>query len=488
MESFARPIRDLIDDLSWFVRARELRVFHLRTSPDLRATALRLAAAQELHAENPSPWVVLEDPFTPDSDGWLARTERLRIQHEQRRRRMAEEGQHLPDLPERPAVTDPIADFGAQLAQLLVTKADWHDGLVVVLAPTRVENARAFCEAVRALLAANGLRAVRWVLIESEAGALEPIAAYVGEQAMRVIFLVDEAEAQRNLAQLIDAAESAPADISGPARVGAAWPPGVSPPERLNRPRADPESIDEILRKEGIHMPLAGARGTELSRAVLRGAQALRGGHAAQAAEHQARARDICIEADLPREAALMELVLGAYLLAAGEPGHAARTYASAADRAERAGRPDLGAQAHIALGALHLRAGERAEAAAAYVRAAALARQAGSTILTIESLRLAGQTHLDLGHEEETIRLWTAALELAEAAAVPEGRTVLPESASLPAVGEIVAGSEALLPTPGEVKVSSAGEVARALAALFRRRGLKEKAAALEERARNLE
>lgn len=482
MESFARPIRQYLDDLSWFVRAREIRVLHVRTSADMRATALRLAAAQELHPENPSPWVVLEDPFTADSDGWPARAERLRIQHEERRKRMAEEGEELPDLPPRPAATDPLADFGVQLAQLLAAKATWHDGIVIVLSPTRIEDARAACDAVRALLTTKRLHTVRWVLIDSDAGALEPVAAHAGNLAMRSALLIDDAEAQRDLAHLLDAAERAPADISGPARVGAAWPPGVSPPERRNRPSADPEAIDAILHKEGIDLPLAGARGGELSRAVLRGAQALRGGQALKAVLHQAKARDLCIEAGLSREATLMELVLGAYLVAAADPGLAAQTYQIASNRAEQANLPNLGAEAQIALGALHLRMDERAEAAAAYSRAAALAQKANSAILMIEALRLAGQAHLELNHEEDAIRLWTAAIEQARKAlsgAAPQG------SAGVPGAVDIAEPSP---PSAAEVKASSAAEVARALAALLRKRGLKERAAALEDESRALE
>ena len=458
MESLARPIRELADALSWFVRARELRMLHVRTSADLRATALRLAAAQELHPENRSPFVVLEDASTATSDGWLERLERLRSQHAARKARMKQEGEPLPDLPERPAATEPLAAFGAQLAQLLQARADWHDGLVVVLAPTRVERPAAMVDALRALLGTGALGAVRWILIEVEPPPLEPVALQLGEQAMRLIFLADEAEAQRDLARMLDAAEAAPPDVSGPARVGAAWPPGVSPPPRRDRPPADPETIDALLLQEGISLPLAGTRGTQLSRAVMRAAQAMRRGQPINAVEHQARARDLCIEAALPREATLMELVLGAYLLAAQNPGSAARTYAAASERAERAGLPDLGAQAQLALGALHLRAGQRAEAAVAYARGAALARESGSAILTIEALRLAGQSQLDIGNEGEALRLWTAALETANAA---------------PAA---------------EVKASSAAEVARALAAAFRKRGLGDRAADIEERSRDLE
>jgi tetratricopeptide (TPR) repeat protein len=477
MESFARAIRDLTDRLSWFVRAIEVRVLHVRTSDELRATALRLVAAEELHPENRAPWVLLEDPSTSDGDGWLARLERLRTQHAHRRDRMAEEGVELPELPRRPAIAEPLAAFAAQLAQLLEAKADWHEGLVVVMAPTRVERPQAFCDALRALLDAKSLEAVRWVLVDPEPCSLEPVAAHAGEHAMRTVFLVDEAEAQRELAAMLDAAERAPADIAGPARVGAAWPPGVSPPPRRDRPPADPQSIEDLLRKEGLDLPLAGARGNELGHAVLRGAQALRRQQAVEAVKHQSRACEICIEAGLSREATIMQLVLGAYLVVAGDVRRAAKTYTTASDQAERAGLPSLAAQAQIALGALHLRAGERPEAAVAYARSAALARKGGAAILTIEALRLAGQAQLDLGHEEEAMRLWTAALEVADAALAGK---------PLPGMEPSLAPENP--PSAAEVKASSAAEVARSLAALCKKRGLKDKAATLEARSWDLE
>ncbi|EYF08102.1 hypothetical protein [Chondromyces apiculatus] len=459
MESYARPLRELADALSWFVRARELRVLHVRTTADLRATSLRLVAAQELHPENRSPWVVLEDPSTATSEGWLERLERLRTQHAVRRERMAQEGEALPDLPPRPAAAEPFAAFGAQLVQLLQAKASWHEGIVVVFAPSRIEHPRPLLDALCALLDAPALAAVRWAVVEPEPSLLDPLAAHVGEQrSMCVVCHVDEDEAQAELAQRIDAAEQIPAGISGPARVGAAWPPGISPPTRRDRPLVHPAEIDALLEKEGVDLPLAGTAGVELGHAVLRGAQALRRGDPVEAVQHQARARDICVNARLPRETILMNLVLGAYLLAAGDAGRATRTYAAASELAENEAVLDLAAQAQLALGAIHLRAGERADAAVAYARAAALARNAGITILAIEALRLAGQAQLDLGNRDEASRLWTAALDAAEHA------------------------------PPEEAKVTSAAEVARSLAALLRDRGRHAEAHALEARSWDFE
>jgi hypothetical protein len=272
MESFAKPIRDLSDALSWFIRVRELRLAYVATSPELRGAVLRIARSKEAYADNASPFVQLEDPFTRANEGWLERVERLREQHEARRKRMAEEGQVLPALLERPAVTDPFAAFGAQLVQLLALRAAGTDGLVVIMAPARVELPALYCERLTRLLDPPDLAAVRWIIIDSSP-PLDSLIQHLGQRAMAIECRVDPDEAQRELEHMLSAAENAAMEISGPARVGAAWPRGVSPPPRPDRPSANPEEIDKALRAEGFDLPLAGRVGVELARAVLRGAQ-----------------------------------------------------------------------------------------------------------------------------------------------------------------------------------------------------------------------
>lgn len=220
----------------------------------------------------------------------------------------------------------------------------------------------------------------------------------------------------------------------------------------------DPEAVEALLREEGVTMPLASVHGTALSRVVLRAAQALRRGQTLQAVEQQARARDMCLELGLAREGVLMELLLGAYVVHAGDVKLAAETYQSASARAEQSGLGDLGAQAQMALGALFLLRSQKDEAATAYTKSALFARDAQSALLAVEGFRLAGQMRMELGDEERAVDLWRRALDVAHAA---------------PAV---------------EAKASSASEAARALAALYRKRGLMEQALEVERQSRDFE
>ena len=42
MEAYAKPMRELADALSWFVRARELRLLYVVCDGELRTTAIRI--------------------------------------------------------------------------------------------------------------------------------------------------------------------------------------------------------------------------------------------------------------------------------------------------------------------------------------------------------------------------------------------------------------------------------------------------------------
>jgi tetratricopeptide (TPR) repeat protein len=164
------------------------------------------------------------------------------------------------------------------------------------------------------------------------------------------------------------------------------------------------------------------------------------------------------MDANLPRETTLMELILGAYQIAAGNEQLALETYARASARARNSDIPALAAQAELALGALHLRSGNTDEAVSAYLRAGTFAREAALPLVAIEALRIAGQIRLDAGAESDAVKHWSDALAIAEA-----------------------------LPTH-EARASSAGEVARALTALLRKRGQAAQARVFEDRSRELE
>ena len=77
MQSVSDQLNRLIEEGAWFARAHEVRLLVARLSGDLRKTALQLLLGLECHADNFSPWVLLEDGHTPADDGWQASASRL---------------------------------------------------------------------------------------------------------------------------------------------------------------------------------------------------------------------------------------------------------------------------------------------------------------------------------------------------------------------------------------------------------------------------
>jgi tetratricopeptide (TPR) repeat protein len=459
MEAYAKALRDLVSAVSWFVRAKEVRLLDVAVASDMRSAALQVIAGAEYLADNRSPFAPLEDGFEPRRDGWRERAERLRVQHEERRRGMEKEGHALPALPPRPEAASDLAAFGAQVRQVLdAASTAGLEGLVVVLAPARLDGREAWGEAVAQLVGTSGLAGVRWIVVDVGEPALAALASSLGDRAMVHRCEVDEAAARRDLAEMLDAARAAPPGAPSHALLGAAWPRGVTPPPRRKRRDAagPPVDAEKIV---GPAIALAGPAGPELRARILGAALAVREGRGPEAVRLQREARDLCLDAGLTREGTILEVVLGSYLVRFEDPALAREAYEAAAARAEAAGHRDLAAQAHLGLGALHLVGRAPDRALEAYSRAAEHATAAGGlALVAIEAFRLAGQVASDMGRPEIAAQAWRASVDAAARAA------------------------------PVEAQASGAAEAARALAQHLRHRGQAAAADALLDQARRFE
>jgi hypothetical protein len=458
MSASTRPFLELEEELTFFVRATEVRLLSIVTSPDDRAAVLAQVQVAEGNAYNRSPFAVLEDAVAEGEDGWFARAERLRALHDERRAGMANGGGALPELPP----CGPFDDGRERFARTAVQCVEAHGrcppltGLVVVLAPTQMADARRFENAIRRLLELPVLEAVRFVVIDVDASSVDGLVRDLGdERGMQTQCRVDPAELrreqERRIARIAAASPSAPLEV----QLGFAGP-NVTPPPRPGKeaPQAVPPATGQAL---GPAAALAGPLGAEVRRLVYAGAHALQSGRGDEALRFQQAAATHCYDAGLEREGCLMELTLAAYLVQLELRHEAREVYTRAGARAERID-PALAARAYLGLGATWLLDRNTQDAASAYARAADLAEAAGEPLVTLEALRLAGQVALDAGATDAAIGTWRRAVALAE---------------GVPAT---------------QVAVSSAPTIARALAALLDRRGLHDSAASLLQQADRFE
>lgn len=458
MESIAAPLRRLHEEGSWFARAKELRLLHVRTDATMRGAVIDLLAALEHHADNRGLFYRFDDPFAGHDRGWPARVQRLVEAHGEKIDAVAPAGVIVQPLGRAAVAPEPTArGFSALLFELRHLLGAPLEGVVVLLAPSRVESLAVFHHELSALVASPQLPHVRWIVVEADGYAARELVQALGARALACDCLVDEAQQQQDLAA---GGAAGPSDPPAVLPIELGWrAPGAMPdvPAPPRRGRGGLPS-DEALRAAGLSPMFIKGGGEALKKLLLGAALAMRQHRHPDAVGLQARAAALCAEMEMPREQILNVTILGGYLLAAAQRPRAREAYTKARDLAVAGGFDDLSAQTELALGMLDAVDRLPAEAARHYAAAGQHAEKADIAPLAIECWRMAGQLALDARLETGAVDCWKRALALADPL------------------------------DPALAKVTSAAEVARALAAVCRKRGLGAQADSLEQRSADLE
>ena len=463
MEAIAVPLRRLHEEASWFARAAEIKLLHVAADATLRGAAIKLLMGQEFHADNRALYFRFDDEVTGPMRGWPARAARLREQFADKAASLKPAAIHLAAIrdvsssPAGAAARSPAAEFAAQLYEARRALAAPLTQIVALLAPTRVEDPKIFAAEMTSLIRARELADVRWIVVETDGDAIGPLAQDLGRAALSCACVIDSAAQSDALAAQGAAAVSDPVIVRAPPgnwRAPGAMP-DVEPPPHVGAP---PVATDEELRAAGLSPVFVKGGGDALKRLVLGGALALRNGKNADAVTLQARAAALCDEMQMPTEEVLNLHVLAGYLIAGSQGARAREVYVQAGTLARTHGLKDLEAQTELALGMLEAVDCAPAKAAAHYAAAGRLAEDAKIDVLAIEAWRMAGQLALESRLETSAVECWKRALDLAD---------------------EL---------DPKLAQSTSAAEIARALAAVYRKRGLVAPASALEERSAELE
>lgn len=458
MESIARPLRRLQEEASWFARAHELKVLRVRTDATLRAAVVDLLMAHEHHADNRALYFRFDDVVDAAGATWADRANRLRLDWADKTKSLIPAGIDLQPLGEA-AGRSGRADFAGVLLRTASCLAAPVTQVMAVMAPARVEDPQGFLNDLTSLVAARELAHVRWIVVEVDGDAAAPLAHRLGAAALTCVCLIDDKEQQDDLAaQGAASVAGEPAGIVADADLTWRAPgamPNVTPPPRVGSAR---RATDDELRAAGLSPKFVNGGGTNLKRLVLGGSLALRQGRQADAVTLQARAAALCAEMEMPREQILNLHVLGGYLMAGQAPVRAMEVYARAGELARVGGFAELHAQSELAMGMLETLGSRPAEAAPHYSAAGRLAEGAGVPSLAIECWRMAGQLAVEARLETSAAECWKRALTLADPL------------------------------DPKVAQMTTAAEIARALAALCRKRGLTAQAKSLEQRSVELE
>jgi Flp pilus assembly protein TadD len=328
-------------------------------------------------------------------------------------------------------------------------------GSVILLAPGAVPSPAEWRRAVRQLIAAPTLAAIRWIIVDCSGHDAGPFGAGLPLVCEHLDATPDPRAELGLLGELIAGMKTAPDGAGGQRLAGLAGP-DEAPPLRRGEAAPDPSAAREQLSGNGLEGVADTRRMQRLRIATLEAAHAFGEGQPSIGIRHQTAARDLCLDAGLAELAVVLELSLGAHLLQADVPAQALDVIEQATDRAREAQAWQLVVQALMARGGALLSLGRRRDAATAYRQAAELAGQRAevSALLAIECWRTCGQLLLGMGEEQLAVRALRRALELAD---------------ETPAVERIG---------------SSAPVAARDLAALYEKRGLSVQARSLLDQA----
>src|SRR5690606_29564858 len=155
MRSLAGPLGELHEHAAFFARARELRFLDVACSAELRPAALEQLPQLEFHADNSSPWIVLEDAYTRADKGWKLRGNQLAARWAARHE--AYQSASIDVGPVTASSDATLAGFIDTVGQLLSGLRPPLAGLVIILAPTVVEDSAALLEDLTSLLAEPSL-------------------------------------------------------------------------------------------------------------------------------------------------------------------------------------------------------------------------------------------------------------------------------------------------------------------------------------------
>jgi len=352
-----------------------------------------------------------------------------------------------------------LGRFGLELGTALDCLGGPLKGLVVVLSPVWVRDAKQWHDDVAALVERPELQRVRWVIVDLDESICASLAGKLEDAALLVNATLDVAEAQREIDAMTAASASAPQGAEGMRVVGMAGPDEPPPKRKMRPPGLTGEEAQAVAKEKGLPEvmlrigPMSYLRGL-----VLNAARAMSKGEASRAVAIMRDARRFCRESGLTRLVPMMGLMMGGYAMQARAPLTAAVLFREARADAESAGAPELVAQAQMAIAAGLLASNKNAEAALAFAEAGKLAADAGARVIAIEAYRTAGEILVGERDFEHAAGAFWRAVQISSDAELQEWR------------------------------ISSAPEAARALSRIFREHGNDERAVWLERLAIEME
>jgi tetratricopeptide (TPR) repeat protein len=336
-----------------------------------------LALLRALGAGGPVPrpvWVFVA-PYHGSSGGWLLRAQEIAREHPSAAAPFPSEARG----PAAPLPSEARDGFAQAIAASALA------GLVVVLAPQHIDDARACAVDIAALVVHPELSGVRWVVVDAAHSSLGNLGDGVHCIVQPTVDRADELELKRLLTEL----ESRSVHLS---------------------PALDARiATDSWLRSPGALTLRRLLRDADTSSEV---------GDHRDAVRCWTQVQTTLVAEGMLQDAVHVAMERARSIVAAGAPEEGQRAFVAALREAERLKMSAVIPEAYASLGSLHSSQQRFAEAMEAYTRASQLAERRGSRALAADMRRCAGHAALNANMPDTAIEAWKRAFALLDASA----------------------------------------------------------------------
>lgn len=420
MDPISKAVAAFQEDFRTFRDDSKARVLRIVAGPEHVRMLTQVLRAEEWHLANRSPFLVFDTAYVNETETFETMTRVVREHYAVLKEALVEQDTTLPDF-QLPAGTSPEpVDFLVSHVQAFTKGIEAVlDAPLVCWMPTNVEDPENWGQAVVRLFGPLWDQGYCFVVAGEENAYLAESFGKMGDQVAEVRFEIDEEETQNYFQKLM----AQPSAGRAPGTMPGAAAPDVAPPPRPGPPQPTDEEIRAVAEEMGLPPMLTPAQAEQLRLFVFEAAQGAGNKDEQLTLEKQKAACDLCAQAEVKLEHAMMTMLLANYLLQFGREAEAEAEFRQADELAGEAGALPQVAQARMALAYLLLKNNRLAEAADRYEQAAAAAAIGESNLLYIECLRMAGTCHLQAGRPHEAMLCWQAAVERGRDASTDEVR-----------------------------------------------------------------
>ena len=422
MDPTAKAIHNFQEEFRSFREEANCRLLLILCDPAHTGTLIQLLRAEEWNLANQSPFLVFDNSYTDDRNGYKTMSATLIEHYDLLRKGLAKQNIALPewDLP-LTGGEDQFTRFVLHLQTFYRSLRDPLQGLWVCWLPASVKNGEQWWKDLQTLFNLLVAPNIRFIISDEKGGPAEASVAELGDLVRTIPFSIDEKEMMNYFKKL-----STPSSASKPhpgTMPGAARPDVEPPPRPHSAKQPTEEDLLKAIQAGKVSPVLLPSQGAKLRQLVLDAATAISEKRPDDAMKWQQEACLLCKEAGVKVEQALMTLILASYCAQSNLPELAARRFLEAATLAEEAHAYPQVAQARMALAYFLLRAALPAQAAQQYELAGEAALKGQATMLRIDAFRMSGTCYLQCGRKQDAVRCWQMVVMTGQTATADEIR-----------------------------------------------------------------